>query len=144
MEFPLAQFRILYPVFVAVLDDVVLAWSVQAECLLRDRECACEGTEWMLLTAHLMAVNGLAGGGSDAPTVGNIASASIDKVSVSFTAPPAGDDWSFWLGSTPYGKQFLALAARCRPAGGIYSGSLPERHAFRSVYGIFPGRGRFR
>lgn len=143
MEFPLERFRLLYPQFSLVPDAVVLAWAEEARCLLTGRDCGCEDSEWMLLTAHFLALNGFDQTPGDG-TVGNVASASIDKVSVSFVAPPPGDDWSYWLGATRYGKMLLALLAVCRKRNSLplYAGSLPERAAFRSVYGVFPGRGR--
>lgn len=143
MTFPLAQFRLLYPVFAAVPDDTVLAWAEQARCLLAEQACGCEDSAWMLLTAHMLALNGLGGAGDTPGAIGSIASATIDKVSVSFAQNPgASDSWSFWLASTPWGRQLAALLARCRAGSSGYVGGLPERAAFRSVGGIFPTRGR--
>lgn len=143
MVFPLEQFRLLYPMFAAVPDATVLAWAEQARCMLADQNCGCEDSAWMLLVAHMLALNGFLGGNQGPGAIGNIASATIDKVSVSFAQNPgAKDSWSFWLASTPWGKQLAAQLARCRAGATGYVGGLPERSAFRSVGGIFPNGGR--
>ncbi len=133
MDFPLTKFRVLYPAFAGVTDETVVAVAEQAQCLASSRGCACSEQAWMALVAHLLALQAAqaAGGG----TAGPIASATVDKVSVSFQAPPAGDSWAYWLNTTPYGQQALALLKACS-AGGFYVGGLPERKAFTKVYGI--------
>lgn len=139
MEFPLATFRLLYPQFAAVSDEVVLAVTQQALCYTAERACSCTESMWLLMVAHLLqlAANAMAGGGAGA----QLASASIDKVSVSFSVPPATDSWSYWLNGTPYGQQFSALMKRCA-SGGAYVGGSRERAGFRIVGGRFPSRGR--
>lgn len=94
-----------------------------------------------LMTAHLTWSNKLImeGNTSAAP----VASASIDKVSVSLVAPESKSAWAYWLNSTPYGKQLLALLRVLSRGGGIVGGS-PEGHAFRGVYGAQRGRMRLR
>lgn len=134
MDFPLDKFRILYPAFNSFDDAVVLAFSVQALCFVSGSGCKCTEALWMLMTAHLMALSL-----TDDAKPGIVASASIDKVSVSFQAPPATGSWDYWLNMTPYGQQFLALSKRCN-AGGFYVGGNPERDAIRGVYGIRGGR----
>ena len=141
-EFPLAKFRLLYPQFDAVTDETVHAVAEQGLCFTSARGCTCSEQMWMLMVAHLLllAANAAAGGNTGG---GQLASATIDKVSVSFVAPPSTSSWAYWLNGSPYGQQFAALLAACS-SGGFYVGGLPERSAFRSVGGIFPGRGRFR
>lgn len=138
MNFPLAKFRLLYPAFAAVDDEVVHAAAEQATCLADVNGCKCSEQAWMALTAHVLALRaaGAAGGGA-AP--GPIASATIDKVSVSFQAAPGGDAWQYWLNTTPYGQRAAALLKACAPAG-LYVGGVPERDAFRAVYGSRGGR----
>lgn len=63
-------------------------------------------------------------------------SASIDKVSVTMMAPPADNMWRFWLAQTPYGQALLALLAMVS-VGGFSVGGLPERTAYRKVFGTF-------
>lgn len=140
--FPLADFRLLYPQFDEVSDDVVNLIADQALCYMGIHSCGnCGDQGWMLLVAHLLFLRASAEGGNATP--GALASASIGSVSVSFQAPSSTDGWSHWLNQSPFGQQFLALSKAC--FGGVrYVGSLPERSAFRSVGGIFPNRGRVR
>lgn len=136
MAFPLATFRTLYPAFVAISDDAVLAASVQAECLADVNGCACSEQAWLALTAHVLSVNQGASSGGAAP--GAIASVSVGGVSVSFQQAAGGDSWSVWLGSTPYGQMARALLTACSGSG-FYVGGAPEGDAFAGVYGY---RGR--
>lgn len=87
-----------------------------------------------LLTAHIAKIQDLIANGQDSVIV---TSSTIDKVSVSLMQPPVKDSFQYWLMTTPYGKQILALA-RAKFAGGLYyAPGLPERHAFRKVGGSF-------
>lgn len=133
--FPLSRFRLIYPQFASVPDAVVEEAAVEAKCLVDGQGCSCSDSIWMAIVAHLLAL--LAAG--DQPTTGSLASATIDKVSISFHGPVSGDSWGRWLESTPYGQKALALLGSCS-AGGVYAGGMPERDAFRSVYGIRGGR----
>ncbi|URG13037.1 DUF4054 domain-containing protein [Stenotrophomonas phage B2] len=135
MKFPLAKFRLVYPTFASVPDDVVLALADEALCLASVRGCKCSESAWMALTAHLLALRAA----GDQPTAGVLASATIDKVSVSLRAPTSKTDWSHWLSLTPYGTKALALLAACAAGGRRVVGGLPERDGFRSVYGIRGG-----
>lgn len=137
--FDLEAFRLTFPQFAAVSDEVVIAASVSGLCFVSLDGCDCDQAMWQLIVSHLLQLQANAATGTGG---GPVVSATIDKVSVSFAAPPAGTSaFKFWLYGTPYGAQLLALLARCS-AGGVYVGGLPERAAFRSVGGIFPGRGR--
>lgn len=141
-DFPLAKFRVLYPAFDEVADEVVLAVAELGECFLSKCDESCTEQAWMLITAHMLYLRGKEEAGESQP--GAVTSASIDRVSVSFAAPPAGTSEDFWFGMTPYGQQLLALLTRCRAgsASPFYVGSMPERAAFRSVGGRFPRGGR--
>jgi hypothetical protein len=87
-----------------------------------------------LLTAHMAYINALIAAGEDTVIV---SSATIDKVAVGLMNPPVKDSFQYWLMTSPYGKQLLALL-RAQFAGGFYmSAGLPERRAFRKVYGLF-------
>jgi hypothetical protein len=94
-----------------------------------------------LMTAHLTWLNQLivAGNTSAAPVAG----ATIDKVSVTLVAPESKSAWAYWLNTTPYGKQLLALLRILSRGGGIVGGS-PEGLAFRGVFGVPRGRMRLR
>lgn len=138
-EFPLALFRLLYPQFAEVSDEVVLATAQLALCFTSERGCKCTEQMWILMVAHLLQLAANASGGGSA---GQLASASIDKVSVSFAVPPATTAWNYWLNGTPFGQQFAALMSRCN-SGGFYVGGRGERAGFRVVGGVFPRGRRF-
>lgn len=133
--FPLSEFRKLYPEFDAITDDQLLAFASQALCFVSIYGCECSEQLWILMVAHMLKlkVNEAAGAG------GQVSSASIDGVSVSFSVPPSADAWSYWLNGTPFGQMFAALSKRCN-SGGAYVGGSPERAAFRGVGGGFGGR----
>ena len=78
-----------------------------------DRKLALE-----LMTAHLLTINSKI---SSNTATGQIASTSIDAISVSLVAPVNKNAWQYWLNSTPYGQQLLALLQAHAPAG-IYDG----------------------
>lgn len=85
-----------------------------------------------LMTAHLLYINNLVATGQ---TPGITTGATIDKVSVTMLAPPADDNWKFWLNQSPYGQQLLALLQGAA-VGGFYIGGAPEIGALRRVGGL--------
>jgi hypothetical protein len=86
------------------------------------------------LTAHIAKQQAMIADGQDTVIV---TASAIDKVSVSLLAPPVKNMMQYWLATTPYGKQVLALA-RAQFASGFYvSVGLPERTGFRKVGGLF-------
>ncbi len=72
--------------------------------------------------------------GEGAPVI--IASATIDKVTIATKPPEARNEWRYWLLTTPYGTQLLALLEMLS-AGGWSIGGLPERTGFRKIGGTF-------
>lgn len=139
--FDLSAFRTAYPVFDSVPDATVQAAATSALCLIGQDGCDCDVQMWQLMVAHLLYIQGQVATGNGG--AGAVTSATIDKVSVAFAAPPFGTSaYKFWLFKSPYGGQLLAMLDRCSK-GGVYVGGLPERSAFRSVGGVFPGRGRW-
>jgi len=148
IEFDPAQFREALPAFAdpAVYPDALLQvyWDT-ATCYVSDNDYgvvngACRRQALNLMTAHLCVIseNAQKGGAqaSRGKSTNFITSSTVDKVSVSVAAPPAKDEWSWWLSTTPYGQQFSALMS-ARAAGGLYVGGRPERSAFRKVGGLF-------
>lgn len=67
---------------------------------------------------------------------GFIASSTVDKVSVSYLAPPNPDAFHYWLNQTPFGQQALALL-EVNTVGGDYVGGLGEAAGFRRINGMF-------
>lgn len=98
-------------------------------CLVDD----CRVRAIMLLTAHLAQLSAMIASGV---TPGVVTSATVDKVSVSLMQPPSTDAWSWWLAMTPYGAQLWAILSTMA-VGGMYIGGLPERAAFRKVFGLY-------
>lgn len=86
-----------------------------------------------LMTAHLTKLSTLIAAGQ-AP--GFVQSSTIDKISVTITPPPNKNQWQWWLNTTPYGSQLLALL-QAKSVGGFYFGGSPELSAFRKVNGVF-------
>lgn len=136
--FSLQVFRALYPQFAGLSDEQILATAEQAGCFLTDNGCACTDQQQFLMVAHLLTLDRQAQAGG---VVAQVTGATVDKVNVSIAAAPSRDAWGYWLALTPYGLQLLALLKVCA-AGGFYVGGRPERAAFRSVGGAFPGGGR--
>ena len=74
-----------------------------------------------LMTCHLQALQDRILNGQTA--TGQIASTSIDAVSVSLVAPPNRTQFQYWLGLTPNGQRYLALLMAKSGAGLYFPGS---------------------
>lgn len=138
--FPLQSFRVLRPQFSGVPDDDIYILALSALNYFSSCRGVCTNELWMLVVAHMLDLNQQIAEGA-APT-GVVTSVTMDKISVSFSAPPAGSDWSHWFKMTTYGQQFLALIKRCSVPQ--YFGGAGERSAFRGVGGRFTRGGRLR
>lgn len=86
-----------------------------------------------LMTAHLAKSFSMINSGT---VPGVINSATEGSVSVSMTPPPTKNMWQWWLATTPYGIQLLALL-QSLTVGGFIIGGAPELAAFRRVGGVF-------
>jgi len=90
-----------------------------------------------LMTAHLMAIGVLIAQNNYQGQVGVVTGATVDGVSITLAAPPTGtSQWRWWLNTTPYGAELLALLD-VQAVGGFAVGGLPETAAFRRVGGVF-------
>ncbi|BBV03797.1 hypothetical protein BML2531_15730 [Providencia rettgeri] len=138
--FPLMSFRVLYPSFNGVSDDDIYTIAQSALNYFSPCRGVCTNELWMLVVAHMLSLRKWIA--DDESPTGVVTSVTIDKVSVSFSAPPAGSDWSHWFKMTTYGQQFLALIKRCSVPQ--YIGGAGERSAFRGVGGRFTRGGRLR
>ena len=137
VTFDLAKFRILFPQFNSVSDEVVTAVAEQARCYIPNICVGNFGVELLnLMVAHLLALRDqIATGGGKALT-----GASMGGVSVSLAQPAKADDRKTWLFMTPFGQQYLALESKCvkgRASAGLYFGALPEGKGFRKIGGGF-------
>ena len=135
--FDLAKFRILFPQFSSISDEVVTAVAEQAICYISNICTGNLGVELLnLMLLHLLTLREqIATGGGKA-----LASASMGGVSVSLAQPAKPDDRKTWLFITPFGQQFLALESKCikgRASAGLYFGALPEGKGFRKIGGGF-------
>jgi Protein of unknown function (DUF4054) len=142
--FDIANFRLLFPVFSNSLTypDVTLQASFDFAGLYinnTDSSSLCCGgmslaelTQVLnLMTAHLLAINAQAmQSGVGASGGGLLTGATIDKVSVTFAAPPSATQWEWWLNKTPYGAQIATLLAMMTVGGCSYGGD-PAYNAFR-------------
>lgn len=128
----IAEFRQRFPAFSdttkysddyvqMMLDTAQLYISPEENCLVKP-----EIIKQMiyLMTAHLLSLNiALASGDSSAG--GQIASASVGGVSVSKAIPNNRTDFEYFLNSTGYGMQLLALLS-LQSVVGIYIGGQKE------------------
>ena len=87
------------------------------------------------LTAHLLSISSKI---STNASTGTTVAATEGSVSVTLLQPTATNEFSFWLNSTPYGQQLLALL-RVKAAFGIYSGG-----SYAAQGNIRKPSGRFR
>ena len=137
-------FRAQFPAFASTTQypsEVLLGYWSSAVCALgsydtRGLSGDCRQRALYLMTAHLAHMAFLISIGQT--SVGVVTGATIDKVTVSMQAPAASSGWQSWLYLSPYGMQLWAMLS-AKAVGGFYVGGLPERDAFRSVYGIRGG-----
>lgn len=124
------EFRADFPEFadtVKYTDQSLSGFIDQATCYistsniygpLRDKSRKL-GIE--LMTAHLQTLQDRILSGQSA--TGQVASTSIDSISVSLVAPPNRTMFQYWLGLTPYGLRYWALLTAQAPAGFYFGGS---------------------
>lgn len=118
-------------------DTLQRFWDVGTNYISNDTYgCLTESERRLaldLMTAHLTALSTLILSGQ-MPYV--MQSATIDKVSIGLKPPPTDtNEWRWWLNTTPYGMQLLALL-EVNSVGGMYIGGLPEVSVFRRVGGF--------
>lgn len=138
--FPIESFRVLYPQFGSIENDEIIIIAQSALNYFSSCRGVCTNELWMLVVAHMLSLRKMIA--DDESPTGVVTSVTMDKISVSFSAPPAGSDWSHWFKMTTYGQQFLALIKRCSVPQ--YFGGAGERSAFRGVGGRFTRGGRLR
>lgn len=120
--------------------DVVLSgYFDMATCTINDSDTPvlhgkCLQLSLNLMTAHITKTMTNAAAGMS--QVGVQTGASIDKVSVTYSAPPFKSGWQAWLSQTPYGLQLWAML-QAMASGGFYVGGRPEAESFRTEGGYW-------
>ena len=142
ITFNATRFRSRFPAFenqTTYPDATLQGYFDTALCYVDSNRGGCLSDECreqalFAMTAHLCRLSDLIVRNK---TPGVKTGSSVGRVSVSLAAPPFGSsEWSYWLNTTSYGQQFLALLSG-QVAGGLYIGGRCERAAFRKVGGRF-------
>lgn len=128
MSFTPQEFRGAYPEFADLTDAAILDQARIAATIISLRCARLDDIAQMGMTAHLLSladdrVDGIG-------VAGRVGSATIDKVAITYMAPANQNEFTLWLGSTPYGQLVAAAIASCT-AGGVYIGRRPELAAIR-------------
>ena len=126
----IAKFKQMYSIFNDVSDDVIEMMVDKAECYVDKSKCKCYEQLLFLVVAHLLYLREQQEQGNNNTSA--IASATIDKVSISYQAPTSTSSISQWFNLSPYGIEYLALNKRCNGMPRYVGGSL-ERQAFRKL-----------
>lgn len=141
----IADFRALFPQFansttfpdVAIQMQFDLATSYVSADTYGCMPIAARTHALYLMTAHLLALGVIIAAGGYTGRPGIATASRVGDVQVTVEAPPFGtSQWRWWLNTTPYGGQLVALLD-VQSVGGFMIGGLPERSAFRKVGGIF-------
>lgn len=130
----ISDFRALYPAFSdeELYPDINITTAFDTATLYKSNESSkCVSIDRLrtmlyLLTAHILFVNQKANNGDQS---GLLASATVDKVSVSMQTTSKNNAFHYWLNQSPYGQQYLALSRLCL-LGGVYVGGSPEMIAY--------------
>jgi len=144
ITFDAAAFRALFPQFAdpAKFPDAALSIQFGAATgyvsadTYGDMSVPVRTNALYTMTAHLLALGVIIAQNNYQGQVGIVTGAVVDHVQITLTPPPVKSQWQWWLNTTPYGAQLVALL-QAQAAGGFYVGGLPERAAFRKVGGHF-------
>lgn len=127
ITFDYALFIAMFPAFKnpVVYPEAMLQMNFdQATCYVDDvanygwLQGMCRQLALYLMTAHLVYLSTIIAGGE---VPGLVSSATIDKISVTKLMPPQSNQWAWWLGTSPFGMQLLALL-QAKSVGGWYVG----------------------
>lgn len=109
--FDVAAFRLRYPEFASVSDELLQAYFTEATVYLNNTDSSPvtdvnqRAVFLNMLVAHLAAINSGVNGQAASGLVGRVTSASEGSVSVSVDAGPSSAS-SWWYMQTPYGAQY--------------------------------------
>lgn len=140
IELDISSFRINFPAYASEADYPDARLNSQyaiGKCYVADNDCTlseeCREYALQLILAHLLNIQDSIASGRPTQIV---TSATEGSVSVSLAEPPNSDTWTYWLSSTPYGLQLIAML-NVASAGGFYVGGNEERRGFRKINGGF-------
>jgi len=141
IDLDIASFRVNFPAYASeiVYPDMLLnSQYALGKCYLADNDCtlpeACREYALQLMLAHLLYIRDLISSGQPVRVV---TSATEGSVSVSLSEPPLSDgSWGYWLNTSPYGPEILAMLD-VQSVGGFYVGGSYERKGFRKIDGGF-------
>ena len=144
IAFDPVTFRVLFPLFadptafpgVKLQANFDLATGYVSPNEYGDMTTAARAQALNLMTAHVLAIGVLVAQNNYQGQVGVVTGAMVDHVQITLAPPPLRSQWQWWLNSTPYGAQLLALLDG-QASGGFFVGGLTERSAFRKVAGVF-------
>lgn len=94
---------------------------------------ACRQYAINLMTAHLIFINSLIISGQTPSIVDD---ATVDKVHVGLVPPNVPNQFDWWLNTSPYGQQLLALL-EVSSVGGFSIGGSPVLASFGYPYGYY-------
>lgn len=134
----IADFRVNFPAYsdeTKYPDSVLNAKYAIGKCYIADNDCTlpeeCREYALQLMLAHLLYIQDDIASGNTSRV---ITSATEGSVSVSLAEPPSPDNWYYWLNTSPYGPQLIAML-EAASVGGFCVGGMPERKGFRKIGG---------
>jgi hypothetical protein len=134
-----ATFRALFPAYANTTtypQATLQGYWNSATCYISDKAGGCyygglslkeQTNACNLMTAHIAYIMGLIAAGQT-PYIAT--AAGIDKISLTLAPPPIKNQWQYWLNTSPYGQQLLALLDVAGVGGFYVSTSPPGRAGF--------------
>lgn len=122
-----AKFLTLYPEFGVITNTDIGGENFNATCAkvqcvyseFSDLSKCCELYPYLALVAHYFVDSGFAESIGILPnSAGLVANSSVGDVSVGYQSSPYSDEFSYFLGKTKYGQEYLAWLKR--QAGLLY------------------------
>lgn len=130
MKLNIAEFRLLFPMFDYVKDEML---NVQFKIAQHYITNFSEDNQYkaMLMIAHLLYIKELLDSGDQSVIV---TSASESDVVVALAQPPRSSNFLYWLNVSSFGLQLLSLL-EIEGMGGLFIGGSPELSTFRYFNG---------
>lgn len=136
-----ALFRAQFPAFADPAkypDSLLLLYWDEVRMFIDDHSYGMLGKDPRTMAMHYLLAHflALAQAVQRGKQGGYVTSSTVDNVTVTKLAPPAKDQFDWWLNQTAYGQQLLALLT-ASTVGGYYVGNNCESAAYRKGWGIF-------